>query len=138
MGFEYTRFGSGFQRRSEGSDEPWKDCAADDVPEAFFAKEKIVEARRAAVAAGGRDPFYSGEDIPDGAVPVGRNAIRLPNPGVDAIAAELGLGSDDLRGRLNGQPGGTNIRVDDKRFDEIATTLGLTPKEARDRFADRA
>lgn len=137
MGFEYTRFGSGFQRRSEGSDEDWKGCEAELVPEGFFAKEKIVEARRAAVAAGGRDPFYSGEDIPDGAVPVGRNAIRLPNPGVDALAAELGLGGDDLRGRLNGQPGGTNKRVDEARFDAIAGELGLDPADARDRFADR-
>lgn len=139
MGFEYARFGEGFLRRTEGSDEDWKGCGQEDVPEAFFAKEKITEARRQAIALGGGDPFRE-DDIPEGATVITKQkvgAVRLANPVVDAMAAELGLGPDELRERLNGAPGGTRTRVEEARFDEIAGHLGLDPKVARDRFADR-
>lgn len=139
-GFEYSRFGDSFLRRTAGSDEDWRGCEAELVPEGFFQDEERTAIRRRSVAMGGSDPFADQEPLPEGATVITREgvaAVRLANPVVDAMAAELGLGPDELRERLNGAPGGTRTRVEEARFDEIAGHLGLDPKVARDRFADR-
>lgn len=139
-GFEYARFGDSFLRRTTGSDEDWKGCEAELVPEGFFQQEERTAIRRRSAALGGSDPFADQEMVPEGATIISREgvgAVRLANPAVDAMAAELGLGPDELRERLNGAPGGTRTRVEEARFDEIAGALGLHPVDARDRFADR-
>lgn len=140
MGFEYARFGEGFLRRTAGSDEDWKGCEAELVPEGFFQDEERTAIRRRSVALGGGDPFADQEMVPEGATIISRDgvgAVRLANPAVDAMAAELGLSGDELRERLLDKAGGTRARVSEERFDEIANALGISPTLARDRFADR-
>lgn len=137
--YEYARFGNGFVRRVKDSTDDWMSCAQDDVPGEFFREEMKREMRRTG------EMIDTPRDLPAGGVFIGAGgsdgsqftAVRHANPDVDAKAAELGLTGDELRGRLNGAPGGTNARVTEERFDEIATSLGLEPGDARDRFADR-
>lgn len=132
--YEYSRFGEGFVRRAAESADDWKACQTDDVPAEYFKQEERTNQRREL----GFDPYFR-PDIGDddefmgGAV----GAIRKANPAVEAVAEELGLSGNELRRKLNGSPGGTAKRVSEERFDEIAGALGLTPADARDRFADR-
>jgi len=115
---EYKRFGEGFVRR-EDTDDEWEVCQMDDIPAGFFSEEKLMEERRRL----GYDP--------DKRLPF---AEVLPNPKMEAVAAELGLSLQQLRGRLNDEPGGSKERVSEERFDEIAAEVGLTPEEIRVRF----
>lgn len=136
---EYARFGDGFVRRLADSTDDWQDCPLDDVPAEFFKEEMKKEMRRTG------EMIDRPNDIPDNSEFVGAGgtgksnfvAVRHANPEVEAMAEELGLTANELRGRLNGAKGGANIRVPEERFDEIARAVGLDPQEARDRFADR-
>lgn len=120
MEYEYTRFGAGFMRREKDSTGDWQPCALDDVPAGWLEED---EARQTRIRLG-YDPARRGV-----------SATRiLPNPKIDAIAAELGLTSGELRGRLNGDTGGTRKRLDEARFDAICAELGIDPEEARARF----
>jgi len=115
---EYARFGAGWVTR-EDADYEWEDCPLDDVPAEAHAREAMRAERRRL----GYDPYYTNP-----------GPTILPNPAVEAIAEELGLTPGELRGRLNGDTGGTRARVAEARFDEIAEFVGLDPEEARARF----
>lgn len=120
---EYAKFGDGYVTRAS-VDEEWASIDEADIPSWWFAEQRAAAERRRL----GYDP--------DGPLRPGRrgSARFLPNPAMEAIAAELGLTIDQLRGRLNGDTGGTRNRVSDARFDEIAGLLGLDPEVARERF----
>lgn len=115
---EYARFGDGWMRRTD-VDGDWENCPLDDLP-ASVVEEEVKKERRRTL---GFDP-----DAPNPGPQV------LPNPAVEAMAEELGLGADELRKRLNDAPGGTRVRVSEERFDEIAEKLGISPEDARARF----
>lgn len=147
MEYEYSRFGDGFVRRVKDSSEDWAACQLDDVPAEVLQEEQRVKVREGVRDAGGSgDPFHKAGLERGSTILVGGGAerqgpavgVRKANPEVDAIAAELGLTPDQLRGRLNGEAGGTVARVSEERFDEIAARLGLDPVEARARFGDRS
>lgn len=135
--YEYSRFGDGLVRRLAESADDWQPCAMDDVPREFFKEEDRTNQRREL----GYDPYFRPEMADDdefaGASGAGVGAVLKGNPALEAKAAELGLSANELRRKLNGAPGGTNTRVSEERFDELAESFGLTPAEARDRFADR-
>lgn len=147
MEYEYNRFGDGFVRRAKDTGDDWAECQLDDVPADVLKAEQQAQVRRDIRDAGGSgDPFHRSAIERGSTILVGGGAdrqgqavgVRLANPEVDAIAAELGLTPDQLRGRLNGESGGTVARVSEARFDEIAARLGLDPVEARARFGDRS
>lgn len=117
---EYRRFGESFVKREDDTEE-WQECPMDDVPPSYFVEERVADERRRL----GYDPFSTEARV-----------TFLPNPAMEAVAEELGLTLNQLRGRLNGEPGGPKVRVSEDRFDEIAEAVGLTPEEARRRFAE--
>lgn len=120
---EYTRFGEGWVTRTDPAS-AWESIDEAMVPGWRKAEERArLERRRL-----GYDP--------DGPLQPGskRGTRILDNPKVDALAAELGLTAAQLRGRLNGDTGGSRTRVSEARFDEIAAEVGLSPEEIRERF----
>lgn len=117
----YSASPSGYVQR-ESADHEWEpvpEAQAHEVQEMLIA-EKLDAARR--VRDAGR---------------IGAVITRAPRNA--EIADLLGLTADELAENL-AKPdsnAGTRRRLDDAEFDALMSEMGLTPQEARDRFAGR-
>ena len=134
---EYAKFGpegaDEYVEREDASEE-WRPA------DSGVARMAILEKGEARLKA--REAFLTAHTIspsdPDwGKAPRKLMARTIRSPENEARAAKLGLTADEMADRLArpDENDGTNTRLPEAEFDAVMAELGLSPKEARDRFS---